>query len=371
MPPSHVYVHVPFCARRCSYCDFAIAVRNKVPTDDFIRGIEQELDIRRFTTHPPPVDTIYLGGGTPTRLGPDGVARVIDVVSKRFEPKADAEITIEANPDDVTRQAVAAWRAAGVNRVSLGVQSFDDNALAWMHRTHNAERAGEAAADLTAGGIENWSLDLIFALPASLERSWVSDVDRALELTPPHISLYGLTVEQHTPIAHWRNRGASVEGGEDAYEIEYLHADSTLTAAGYAHYEGSNFGAPDRWSRHNRGYWTGASYVGLGPSAHGYDGHHRRWNEREYASWLTRVGNGEDPIAGEEHLTAENRSAERVYLGLRTSSGLEISEAERDTIRPWVDAGWATVSNNRVHLTANGWLRLDALAATLTMLRSR
>jgi oxygen-independent coproporphyrinogen-3 oxidase len=371
VPPSHVYVHVPFCARRCSYCDFAIAVRSKVPADDFIRGIEKELDVRAFGPRTTGVDTLYLGGGTPSRLGPDGVARVIDVVSQRFEPRPDAEITIEANPDDVTRQAVAAWRAAGVNRISLGVQSFDDNALAWMHRTHNAARVREAAADLAAGGIENWSLDLIFALPASLERNWARDVDCALELAPPHISLYGLTVEQHTPIARWKDRGASVEGTEDAYASEYLLADSTLTAAGYAHYEVSNFGKAGRWSRHNRGYWTGASYVGLGPSAHGYNGQERRWNEREYASWLGRVGSGEDPIAGQEKLTAENRSAEQVYLGLRTSFGLEFSDGERDAITPWVDAGWATVSGNTVQLTANGWLRLDALSASLTTHRSR
>ena len=367
----HVYIHVPFCARRCSYCDFAIAVRNKVPADEFIRAIERELDIRNFQPRTADVDTIYLGGGTPSRLGPDGIARTIDVVAQRFAPKRDAEITIEANPDDVTRHAITAWRAAGVNRVSLGVQSFDDNALTWLHRTHNAARVGEAAADLAAGGIENWSLDLIFALPASLERSWARDVDRALELAPPHISLYGLTVEQHTPIARWRDRGAAVEGGEDAYETEYLHADSTLTAAGYTHYEVSNFGLPGRWSRHNRSYWSGASYVGLGPSAHGYDGEHRRWNEREYASWLTRVGNGEDPIAGQEHLTAENRSAEQVYLGLRTSSGLEIAESEHVAIRPWLDAGWATLSGATLHLTPHGWLRLDTLAASLTTLRSR
>jgi oxygen-independent coproporphyrinogen-3 oxidase len=162
-----------------------------------------------------------------------------------------------------------------------------------------------------------------------------------------------------------------VEGTEDAYASEYLLADSTLTAAGYAHYEVSNFGKAGRWSRHNRGYWTGASYVGLGPSAHGYNGQERRWNEREYASWLGRVGSGEDPIAGQEKLTAENRSAEQVYLGLRTSFGLEFSDGERDAITPWVDAGWATVSGNTVQLTANGWLRLDALSASLTTHRSR
>jgi oxygen-independent coproporphyrinogen-3 oxidase len=342
-----------------------------VPSDDYVSAIERELEIRAFDTPTASVDTIYLGGGTPSRLGPDAIARLIDVVARRFEPKRDAEITLEVNPDDVTRQAVNEWRTAGVNRVSLGVQSFDDNALTWMHRTHNATRVTAAAADLAAGGIENWSLDLIFALPASLGRDWARDVDRALQLSPTHISLYGLTVEQQTPIARWRDRGASVEGSEDAYEAEYLHAHNTLTASGYDHYEVSNFGRPSWWSKHNRGYWTGASYVGLGPSAHGYDGERRRWNEREYTSWIGRVGNGQDPVAGEEVLTAENRSAEQVYLGLRTSSGLTVQDHEREKLEPWIEAGWATSSADTVQLTPQGWLRLDALAASLTMLRSR
>jgi oxygen-independent coproporphyrinogen-3 oxidase len=368
--PRHVYIHVPFCARRCSYCDFAIAVRSRVPADEYVRAIARELELRALGAGSP-VDTIYLGGGTPSRLGPVGVAELVDIVVGRFPPEPDAEITIEANPDDVTPQAVAAWRASGVNRVSLGVQSFDDTALAWMHRTHDAVRVDLAARTLIDGGIENWSLDLIFALPTSLGRDWKRDVDRAVALAPPHISLYGLTVEAHTPIARWRERGDAVEGGEDEYETEYLYADRALTAAGYAHYEVSNFGRPGRWSRHNRGYWTGASYVGLGPSAHGYDGRVRRWNEREYAAWLARIGEGVDPMAGSEALSDENRVAEEVYLGLRTTSGLRIEDAELEHVRPWTEAGWAVVDRAMLTLTPTGWLRLDALAAALTVLRSR
>jgi oxygen-independent coproporphyrinogen-3 oxidase len=369
--PRHVYVHVPFCARRCSYCDFAIAVRSRVPSDEFVTAIDRELSVRSLGEPPGPVDTIYLGGGTPSRLGPDGIRRLLDVVARRFPPTPDAEVTIEANPDDVTADAVAAWRAAGVNRVSLGVQSFDDRALAWMHRTHDSARAEAAASLLADGGLDNWSLDLIFALPDELGRDWSADIDRAVALAPPHISLYGLTVESHTPIARWRDRGMNVEGTEDVYETEYVHADAALRAAGFDHYEVSNFGRPGHGARHNRGYWSGASYVGLGPAAHGYDGRVRRWNEREYTAWLARVNAGADPVAGSEGLTPENRVAEEVYLGLRTTDGLPLATPELLVVRPWVDAGWASLRDHVLRLTPCGWLRLDALAASLTAIRSR
>jgi oxygen-independent coproporphyrinogen-3 oxidase len=371
VPSRHVYVHVPFCARRCSYCDFAIAVRREVPAEEFAGALARELVLRSLGDPAPAVDTIYLGGGTPSRLGPEGVRRVLDVVGDRCSPSAGAEITIEANPDDVDDTAVAGWTAAGVNRVSLGVQSFDDRALAWMHRTHDSARVVEAARTLATGGLTNWSLDLIFALPAELERDWERDLDRALYLSPPHISLYGLTVEPHTPIARWRDRGAIVEGGEDAYETEYLRAHDTLSAAGYSHYEVSNFGRRGFSSRHNRGYWTGASYVGLGPAAHGFDGTVRRWNAREYAAWLRLIERGEDPVAGSEVLTDENRISEEVYLGLRTSDGLALHSAELSAAEPWVRSGWGTIDGDRFQLSAAGWLRLDAIAASLTMIRSR
>ena len=371
MPPRHVYVHVPFCARRCSYCDFAIAVRSRVPWDAYVTAVASELRIRALGTPPSSVDTIYLGGGTPSRLGLDGVARLIDVVADRFPPDTGAEITLEANPDDIDAASVAAWQAAGVNRISLGVQSFNDRALGWMHRTHDSRRILAAADTLRNAGLENWSLDLIFALPASLERDWSSDLESAVALAPPHISLYGLTIEPHTPLARWRDRGASVEGTEDAYEAEYLRAHHELSAAGYEHYEVSNFGHPGRSSRHNRGYWSGASYVGLGPAAHGFDGTVRRWNEREYSAWLRVLRAGADPVSGSESLTNENRIAEEVYLGLRTTDGLPVRAEERQVINPWVDAGWATLEDDRLCLSATGWLRLDALATSLTTIRSR
>lgn len=371
--PRHLYVHVPFCARRCSYCDFAIAVREDVPVDAYLRGIEGEIQLRfpndagdRWE-----LDTLYLGGGTPSRLGGEGVRRLLELLRRRVILTSDAEVTLEANPDDVTNDAVAAWAAAGVNRVSLGTQSFDDRALAWMHRVHDSSRAMDAVAAVRRGGIDNVSVDLIFALPEVVDRSWDRDLERALALSPSHVSLYGLTIEHTTPLGRWVSRGEVAETPEEQYEAEFLRAHEAMTAAGFEHYEVSNFARPGYRSRHNSAYWSGVAYAGLGPSAHEFDGMRRRWNVAPYEHWLRRVANGQDPVAGSEVLTAENRLTEAVYLGLRTSSGLRLSDREVSAVLPWIEAGWGSVEPDaRLVLSAPGWLRLDALAGSLTAARS-
>ena len=366
----HVYVHVPFCARRCSYCDFAIAVRRIVPVDDFVESLERELTLRTdFATGS--VDTLYLGGGTPSRLGADGVRRVLDVVRARFSTAPGAEVTIEANPEDVTADDAAQWRAAGVNRVSLGVQSFDDDVLRWMHRTHDAARAGEAASILREAGFDDWSLDLIFALPPEVQRSWTDDLRRAIDLGPAHISCYGLTIEPHTPLTRWRERGQVHDADEERYEAEFLEADQTLSGAGYEHYEVSNYALNGRRARHNSAYWRRVPYVGLGPSAHSFDGRTRRWNSREYVGWRERTLAGEDPVEGTELLETDAEVLEKAYLGLRTSDGLPIDDANVSDFARWHDRGWANTVGGVGRLTPAGWLRLDALVADLTDLRSR
>ncbi|HEV7387215.1 MAG TPA: radical SAM family heme chaperone HemW, partial [Gemmatimonadaceae bacterium] len=325
MPVPHLYIHVPFCARRCSYCDFSIAVRQETPIDEYLGAIRTELDGLRYDLDGSILDTIYMGGGTPSRLGGGGVAGLLDTVRRRVEISRGAEITVEANPDDVNDLGVANWVVAGVNRVSLGSQSFDRRALEWMHRTHDAGQIGTAVATLRRGGISNISLDLIFALPAHLRRVWKQDLEQALELAPNHLSLYGLTVEAQTPIARWADRGATVQGSEEEYEEEFLEAHTTLTDAGFEHYEVSNFARPGFTSHHNSAYWTGAPYVGIGPSAHSFDGSVRRWNVSAYSEWIRRLSSGQQVIAGVESLTTENRDTEEVYLGLRTKRGLTVS----------------------------------------------
>jgi oxygen-independent coproporphyrinogen-3 oxidase len=370
--PRHIYVHVPFCARRCSYCDFSIAVRREVPVDEYLHALDAELTTRFGSARVDEVDTIYFGGGTPSRLGGEGLARAVALVAERFAPTRDAEITVEANPEDLTDESARLWRAAGVNRLSLGSQSFDDRALRWMHRTHDASAISRAVETARAAGIDNLSLDLIFALPQALERDFARDVERLLALSPDHVSLYGLTVEAGTPLGRWVARGAAVEQPEEGYAADFLTAHRLLEDAGFQHYEVSNYGRPGRRARHNSAYWSGAAYVGVGPAAHGFDGRVRRWNARAYAAWRDLARSGADPIEGSELLTDDNKVAESIYLGLRSDGGLDITSADQPVVSAWIDAGWANVgADGRLRCTPEGWLRLDALAAALTARRSR
>lgn len=389
MQPRHLYVHVPFCARRCTYCDFAIAVRRVVPVEDYLVALSAELRLRFSGSDDWMLDTLYFGGGTPSRLGGDGIARAIDGIRERATLAGGAEVTIEANPEDVSPSAARAWRDAGVNRVSLGVQSFDDETLRWMHRVHDAARAERALGELRDAGIGNVSIDLIFALPDEVTtRSWHRDLERAVALEPPHVSLYGLTVEPHTPLGKSLAVGGVTEAGEERYERDFLLAHEVMTGAGLEHYEVSNFGLAGLHSRHNSAYWQSVPYGGLGPGAHELrvegDRMVRRWNDDVYVRWATTLAAGHDPIAGDEVLTAENRIAEEVYLGLRSSAGLRITGEERARVNAWVEAGWGTLDQGARDMsreppasglvfraTPLGWLRLDALAADLTAFRSR
>jgi oxygen-independent coproporphyrinogen-3 oxidase len=366
----HLYVHVPFCARRCVYCDFSIAVRSTVPVEEFLGAIQGELAARHANAsfH---LATLYFGGGTPSKLGGKGVAALIDCIRQRAELADSAEITLEANPEDVTPANATAWLAAGVNRVSLGVQSFNDGVLQWMHRTHDSSTARRAIETLRAAGITNLSIDLIFATPPNVEREWQRDLDAALELDVPHLSVYGLTVEPRTPLGKWVARRDAAEAAEDDFASEFMAAHDALTTAGYGHYEVSNYARAGRESRHNRAYWLRAPYAGLGPSAHEFDGSRRRWNIDAYVAWHEAASGGADPLDGSEQLTADQVTAEEVYLGLRTDGGVRLSSAELPSVSSWVSADWARVDGEIVRLTALGWLRLDSLAAALTHVRSR
>ncbi len=359
----HLYIHVPFCARRCSYCDFAIAVRRDVPSRRFVDTILVEW--RRWLTwdtweHDSSLSTIYLGGGTPSRLESSELARLLRQLRADRPVLAGAEVTLEANPEDITAEGVAAWLDAGINRVSLGIQSFDDRVLAWMHRVHDAERARQAVKTLRDVGVTNLSLDLIFALPSALERDWQRDLDQALSLEPEHLSLYGLTVEPRTPLGRWTARGSAIPADDDRYAAEYLAAHASLVGAGFNHYEVSNAGRPGFRARHNSAYWTGARYLGLGPSAHSAADGWRWWNLPDWAAYDRAIAAGGMVEAGREQLSAEQVLLERRYLALRTSDGLPLSEAPGEA-EAWKQAGWAEADSTHLRLTLEGWLRLDAL----------
>ncbi|HEX5386083.1 MAG TPA: radical SAM family heme chaperone HemW [Gemmatimonadales bacterium] len=362
----HLYFHIPFCARRCSYCDFAIAVRRTVPSEAYADAVLVEWESVRAHSawaEAPGVQTIYFGGGTPSRLDPGAVARILARVRADRGLDAGAEVTLEANPDDVTRERAAAWRQAGITRVSLGAQSFDSAVLRWMHRTHTAGQVADAVGVLRGQGIGELSLDLIFGLPASLTRDWARDLDAALALAPDHLSLYGLTIEGGTPLAHWTARGQVRPTDDESYAAEYLAAHSTLVARGWDHYEVSSAGRPGHRARHNSAYWRRAPYVGLGPSAHSGIGAERWWNVREWAAYAAALGRGESAVAGRESLDPAAVRLEELYLGLRTREGISTNRIAADDAAAWVEAGWAVREGDRLRLTAEGWLRLDALVA--------
>ena len=366
MHPRHVYVHVPFCARRCSYCDFSIAVRHVVPAATFAAAVARELDLRFPRGHAPwRAETLYFGGGTPSHLGADGVARLMDVARARVVLEAGAEVTLEANPEDVTLDAARAWRTAGITRVSLGAQSFDDRVLTWMHRSHDAAGTVAAFRALREAGFDDLSLDLIFSVPDTLERDWARDVNAALALAPEHLSLYGLTIEPHTPLGRWAERREVIEAPEERYADEFMRAHREATAAGFTHYEVSNFGRGAFRGRHNSAYWRGVPYAGLGPSAHEFDGATRRWNVAPYAEWQRDLEEGRDPMEDNELLNSSESVTEGVYLGLRTDAGLELAAGEWATAEPWMAAGWAERRGDRLTLSPQGWLRMDGIALTL------
>ena len=388
----HLYVHVPFCGRRCTYCDFSIAVRRAVPLEAFLAALAREIAL----TGAHPGETLYLGGGTPSRLGGEGIAALARLLALQREL---AEFTLEANPEDVTTESVRAWVRAGVNRVSLGAQSFDDRVLAWMHRTHDAAGVAAAVRAVRAGGIANLSLDLIFALPAPLGRDWRRDLDAAIALEPDHVSLYGLTIEPGTPLFRQVGRAETAPATEERYEEEYLFAHERLRAAGYAFYEVSNAARPGREAVHNRAYWQLEPYLGIGPAAHSFDGVSRWWNEGAYAKWRERLAQGRSAVAGHEILNDHQRSLEQMYLALRTSAGLDLPDPcppkLREALDRWAAAGWALIEGARglggtgapeaapgepdssapsrasvrpcahARLTPRGWLRLDELVASI------
>ena len=368
---SSVYVHAPFCVRRCLYCDFAVQVRRSGDADEWLAAFAGELravESEGLLPLAPSLGTLYVGGGTPSLLGPtamDGLARVL---GRERLTDPGLEWTAEANPESLTAGVASAWREAGVNRLSLGVQSFHEPALRWMGRLHGPEGAAAAVAAARSAGIGDLSVDLMFGLPARLGRSWKRDVEKALALDVPHVSLYGLSVEPATPLGRAVAEGREMGVDEELYREEFLEAAELLAGAGFEHYEVSNFARPGHASRHNGAYWTGAPYLGLGNGAHSYAPPVRRWNVRAWDAYSAKASQGQSPEEGREVLDAAALRLERIWLGLRTSAGLSLEGLESAAlalVAEWVREGWAVPVGPRVRLTPTGWLLLDRLAVEL------
>lgn len=372
MLPESLYVHVPFCARRCAYCDFAVQATRAPPVGAWIEAVGAELELlvmERGWRAPLKLETLYIGGGTPSLLGVAAMAALAERLHRHatWDPRV-IEWTCEANPESFTSELAADWRATGVTRISLGVQTFHEPSLRWMGRLHGSEGAERAVRRAREGGFDDVSIDLIFGLPAHLGRDWAVDLERTLALEPEHVSLYGLTAEAGAPLGRWVAQGREVLADEDRYADEYLLAHERLTAAGFEHYEVSNFARSGRRSRHNFAYWTGAPYAALGSGAHAFYPPTRRWNLRGWDAYRKAIQRGKLPVEGEETVAEEERRLEAIWLALRTTRGFHVADAtaaQRALVEDWVRRGWARREERRIVLTASGWLLLDRLAVEL------
>ncbi|MBT9258055.1 radical SAM family heme chaperone HemW [Phycicoccus sp. MAQZ13P-2] len=373
-----LYLHVPFCAVRCGYCDFNTYTLTELgpgaSTEDFAGTALAELDLaaRVLGDAAPVVDTVFVGGGTPTLLPADDLVRLLDGVRERFGLADGAEVTTEANPDSVTPQGLETLAAGGFTRVSLGMQSAVPSVLATLDRTHDPARVAQAVAAARTAGLAT-SLDLIYGTPGESLDDWRTSLEAALALEPDHVSAYALVVEEGTRMARQVARGELPEPEGDDEADKYELADTVLAQAGYDWYEVSNWArTPADRCRHNEGYWRGDAWWGIGPGAHGHVGGVRWWNVKHPRAYAARLAAGESPAAAREVLTAEQRHDEEVLLGVRLREGLDLGrldDAGRTAVAGLVADGLlegpAAVRDRRAVLTLRGRLLADTVVRRL------
>jgi oxygen-independent coproporphyrinogen III oxidase len=328
-----LYIHFPFCVKKCLYCDFNSAPSTSDVHDDYVVLLLKEMALReKALPERASAPTLYLGGGTPSLMSPSLVGAIVDAAASRFGLEPDAEVTLEANPGTLTPEKLAGYRAAGVNRISLGIQSFEDRLLARLGRVHSAREAVEAFESARRAGFDNISIDLMHSLPGQSVAQWREALARGIELAPEHVSAYGLSVEEGTPFARLQEAGELPLPVEEDAARMFESTVELLTAAGYRHYEISNFARAGRASRHNSAYWSRQSYLGFGAGAHSLynaDGLGRRWrNACDLQRYLGRLADGSIPEEECEELTVEEAVSESFFLGLRTLDGLDLAPLE-------------------------------------------
>ena len=328
MRPAGIYIHVPFCRSRCSYCDFATGAYEGALAESYVRALAREVEAFARVEGRAEADTVYFGGGTPSLLTAAQVSRVLDAVWRRFDVDAGAEVTLEMNPGTVTHERLRALRGAGVNRASFGAQTFDDRELKRLGRTHTADDTRRTFAELRAAGFDNVSFDLIAGLPRQTLAQWQRNLEEALALRPEHLSLDLLEVHEGTPLGEQIRQGRYPDPDPDLAAEMYRLLVERARAAGYEQYEISNFCLPGFESRHNLKYWTGAPFYGFGNSAHSFDGRRRRWsNERDARAYVKSVEEQGDAVVAREELDERGAGAEALFLGLRLlSRGVDLAE---------------------------------------------
>ncbi|MFN0089689.1 MAG: radical SAM family heme chaperone HemW [Acidimicrobiales bacterium] len=364
-----VYVHVPFCVRRCGYCAFVTYTAAELGGGGhragFVASAQAELALAGRLLGRRPAETVFFGGGTPTLLTPGELAALLGAVEEHLGLAPDAEITVEANPDSVDAEGLAALRAAGFTRVSFGMQSVRPHVLAALDRTHAPGRAQEAAGEALAAGFEHVNLDLIYGAPGETDQDWLASLEAVIAAGVDHVSAYALSVEPGSKLAARVRRGA--EGPDDDVEARrYEAADAALGAAGFGWYELSNWArTPAARCRHNLGYWRNANWWGVGPGAHSHVGGVRWWNAAHPGPWAARLAAGESPAVGREELTAAQRQVERILLGVRLAEGLPAAELPPAAVARACEEGLAETTGGRLVATLAGRRLADHLALLL------
>ncbi len=373
---SGIYIHIPFCKQACHYCDFHFST-SMAKKDMMISALKKELVLRREEFKGEVVKTIYFGGGTPSVLETNEINDLIQTVYSNYHVTENPEITLEANPDDLSAEKLLELSNSPINRLSIGIQSFFEEDLLFMNRAHNANEAEECLKEAIRH-FDNISIDLIYGIPGMSNERWEKNIEKALSFGIPHISSYALTVEPKTALANFIKKGVVKPIDDEQAQKQFLILYDVLTKAGFDCYEVSNFGKPGYYSKNNTAYWLGAKYMGIGPSAHSYDGERRGWNINNNPKYLKAIEKGELPIETEV-LSKNDKYNEYVMTGLRTSWGISLERIQNEfgekysayltqQIGKYVEQKLLILSEDQLVATKNGKFLVDGIASDLFIL---
>jgi oxygen-independent coproporphyrinogen-3 oxidase len=368
-----IYIHIPFCKQACHYCDFHFSTSAKYK-DEMVQALLKEITLQKSYLTNETIQTIYFGGGTPSVLSADEIIGIINTITEIHTVSADAEITLEANPDDLDQHKINAFRHTPVNRFSIGIQSFFDEDLQWMNRVHRANEAEASVKRAQDAGFENITADLIYGYPLLTDLKWKHNLNKVFELGIPHVSAYSMTVEPQTALATFISKKKQPAMSKQQSAEQFNIMLDAMQANGFEQYEISNFCKPGQYSRHNSNYWKGVKYLGIGPSAHSFNGDTRQWNVANNTKYIKAIT--ENTIPAEiEVLTETNRLNEYIMTSLRTVWGLDLdklntiaSGASTELLkaaRPYFDDGSINQNDNIITLTPRGKLYADNVAASL------
>jgi oxygen-independent coproporphyrinogen-3 oxidase len=369
-----IYIHIPFCKRRCIYCDFFSTTQSEKKST-YIHALCQELDMRKDYLEGEDIETIYLGGGTPSQLTQKELEEIFSSLYNIYKVKEDAEITLEANPDDLTPEYIHMLRTLPINRISMGIQTFQEETLKLLHRRHTAQQAIEAFQRCRDAGFQNISIDLMYGLPGETLDTWKQDLQQAIALHPEHISAYHLIYEEGTTLWNLREQNKVEEAEEELSLTLFKTLIERLTKAGYQHYEISNFCLPGLHSRHNSSYWTGKKYLGCGPSAHSFDGTSRQWNVSSLEQYLKGIRTGQLDFEIEE-LDLYTRYNDFVITSIRTCWGMPLSQLRTNygetlynyclrMAKPHIQQGVLEIKEDTLKLTSEGIFISDGIMSDL------